>query len=58
MDIERLFAAAVFNAEQDAAKARASGYPEKTASDMVTAALIDLWGHGAVDGLIARLSKR
>jgi hypothetical protein len=53
MDIERLFAAAVFNAERDAAKAGKHGH-QTMASDLVTAALIDLWGRGAADGLTSK----
>ena len=53
MDIARVFAAAVFAAERAAAKACKHGR-QTTASDMVTAALIDLWGRGAADGLTSK----
>jgi hypothetical protein len=41
-DIEQVFAAQVFNAERDAATARANGCA-KTAADQVAAALFELW---------------
>jgi hypothetical protein len=53
MDAEQTFAAEVFRAEQDAAKVRARGHPQTT-SDIVTSALIDLWGRCAAQGLSSK----
>jgi hypothetical protein len=53
MDAEQTFAAEVFRAEQDAAKVCARGHPQTT-SDIVTSALIDLWGRCAVQGLSSK----
>jgi hypothetical protein len=47
MNIEHIFAAAVFNAERDAADCCAQGIFQ-TAADRVSIALVGLWGCGPV----------
>jgi hypothetical protein len=49
MDIEQIFAAAVFSAEKEAAEARKEGIPY-TASDVIEEARSDLWSVGYAQG--------